>query len=173
MGESSDPRFDLVYFHRSQKIHCRAILFLILWNVLVTSCNGYVYWIYPDNENKGLTFNYIDTVYFTWISSIADPWMNLWCAPNHSSPQSSTYGKTHIASRDPMRPTWTPGPTRRHRALKCNGLYSVPQRSINEWHESSVVPVQRVLQRWRLSHADREFFRRRLGQHSDLRHNIK
>ena len=105
MGESSDARFGLICFHRSQNIHCRAILFLLLWSVLVTSCSGYVDWIYPGNENKGLTFNYIDTVYFAWTSSIADPWMNLWCAPNDSSPQSLTYGKTHIALGDPMRPT--------------------------------------------------------------------
>ena len=41
----------------------------------------------------GLTFNYIDTVYFTRKSSISGPWMNLWCAPNHTSPQSSMFGK--------------------------------------------------------------------------------
>ena len=103
--KSSDLRFGLFGFHTSQNIHRRTIYFSLLCSVLVTSCSGYVDWIYPSNDDKGLTFNYIDTVYFTWTSSIDEPWMNLWCAPNHSSPQSSTYGKIDIALSHAMRPT--------------------------------------------------------------------
>ena len=66
---------------------------LLVCSVFVVPCEGYVTWVYPSDNDTGLTFNYIDTVYFTWKSSISGPWMNLWCAPNHTSPQSSTFGK--------------------------------------------------------------------------------
>ena len=69
---------------------------LLLYCILASSCCGYVHWIYPNSLDHGLTFNYVDTVYFTWTSSIAEPWMNLWCAPNQTSPQSETYGKAHL-----------------------------------------------------------------------------
>ena len=59
----------------------------------MSSTSSHVNWIYPGPLNSGLTFNYIDTVYFTWESSIADPWMNLWCSPGGNSPQSPLQGK--------------------------------------------------------------------------------
>ena len=71
-------------------------VFLVFLYMLVPYCSGYVNWTYPGPENSGLTFNYKDIVYFTWTSSIDSPWMNLWCAPSHTKPQSSTYGKIHI-----------------------------------------------------------------------------
>ena len=84
--------------------HCSTIfsLALLVWTNFVPSCNGYVNWIFPGPEDSGLTFNYDDTVYFTWTSNITDPWMNLWCAPNQSSHQSSTYGKTCITLKTPL-----------------------------------------------------------------------
>ncbi|KAL2056352.1 hypothetical protein ABVK25_003375 [Lepraria finkii] len=78
-------------FCKFKNVHCTAIFFLLVWSVFVSSCSGFVNWIYPGVETSGLTFNYIDTVYFTWTSSIADPYMNLWCAPSNTSAQSKTY----------------------------------------------------------------------------------
>ena len=69
-------------------------LVLFAWVGLVPACYGYVDWIYPGDGDHDLTFNYIDVVYFTWSSSIAEPWMNLWCAPSPSDPQSKVYGKS-------------------------------------------------------------------------------
>ena len=100
MRESSEPRFELMISYSSQNVHCSTIFFLLLWNLLIGSCSGYVNWIYPGVENTGLTFNYIDIVYFTWTSNITGPWMNLWCAPTTTSSQSKTYGKTHLAFRN-------------------------------------------------------------------------
>ena len=51
----------------------------------------------------GMTFNYIDTVYFTWTSDINGPWMNLWCAPSPNANQSKTYGKSHFQIEDLAR----------------------------------------------------------------------
>ena len=63
-------------------------------SIWVGLCCGYVGFIYPGNQDLNLTFNYIDVVYFTWTSSIDDPWMNLWCAVNSSVPQSIDYRKS-------------------------------------------------------------------------------
>lgn len=70
-------------------------LALIVWIGLLPLCWGYVNWIYPGPLNNNLTFNYIDSVYFTWASSVEEPWMNLWCAPSPSDAQSRNYRKSH------------------------------------------------------------------------------
>ena len=85
-------------------LHCSAIFRLLLCSVLVSSCNGYANVIYPSEEDTPLTFNYIDTVNFTWISNITDPWMNLWCSPTPTSAQSHTYGKAYLAPRKAPHP---------------------------------------------------------------------
>ena len=96
----SNPCFDVMLFCRLQNVFGSAMFFLLLWSILMISCNGYVDWIYPNSSipNGALTFNYIDTVYFTWTSSISSPWMNMWCGTTTTA-QSSTYGKIHIALR--------------------------------------------------------------------------
>jgi hypothetical protein len=76
---------------------------LLVWSILVSSSSSYVNWIYPASANTGLTFNYIDTVFFTWESGIADPWMNLWCAPNQTSPQSVLQGKVFVSVGHPSQ----------------------------------------------------------------------
>lgn len=73
--------------------------------ILVSFCSGSVDWIYPSAQMTGMTFNYIDTVYFTWTSDIDGPWMNLWCAPSPSANQSKTYGKSHFQIADPVHLT--------------------------------------------------------------------
>ncbi|KAK4694506.1 hypothetical protein P7C71_g3092, partial [Lecanoromycetidae sp. Uapishka_2] len=70
--------------------HHSIIAFLLASSIHILPCSGYVNWIYPSNTTTGLVFNYIDTVYFTWTSSITDPYMNLWCTPSDSTQQSST-----------------------------------------------------------------------------------
>ena len=62
---------------------------------LLPACRGYVAWIYPGREDIDLTFNYKDVVYFTWVSSIEKPWMNLRCAPSPDQPQSKNYSESH------------------------------------------------------------------------------
>ncbi len=73
-------------------------LALLIWGALLPLCWGYVDWIYPGPLNHNLTFNYIDSVYFTWASSVEVPWMNLWCAPSPSDAQSINYCKSHTPS---------------------------------------------------------------------------
>lgn len=97
----SGPRYAPTSFPAFYNFHCSAIFPLLLWSVLVSSCSGYVNCIYPSQNDTRFVFNYIDTVYFTWTSNITDPYMNLWCAPSPTSPQSSTYGKIHLAPTDP------------------------------------------------------------------------
>ena len=96
----SSPCFDVMLFCRSQNVFGSAIFFLLLWSILMISCNGYVDWIYPNSgiPNGALIFNYIDTVYFTWTSSISSPWMNMWCGTTTTA-QSPTYGKTDLVFR--------------------------------------------------------------------------
>ena len=150
MRESGEPPFDFMSSSRLPNFHCSAIFSLFLWSVLIPSCRGYVNWIYPSKEDNDLVFNYIDTVYFTWTSSIRDPYMNLWCAPSPTVAQSSTYGRSHLALRDPQ-PIQSPSPggkppKRINQALKCGETYSVPRRSLNQWHKPSVIPIQRLFQ---------------------------
>lgn len=67
---------------------------LLVFSVWVDVCCGYVDWIFPGPNNPNLTFNYIDIVYFTWASSVEQPYMNLWCSPTPSDPQSKDYRKS-------------------------------------------------------------------------------
>lgn len=87
--------FHHMSFVKSKNVDHDTILWLCLC-VCVPFCNGYVDWLYPGLNNSNLTFNYKYTVYFTWTSSITDPWMNLWCAPSLTAPQSSTYGEIQV-----------------------------------------------------------------------------
>lgn len=83
----------------------RASPTIVFLNGLVSSCSAYVDWIYPDPQKKGDTYNYIDTVYFTWTSNITDLWMNLWCAPNSSTRQSQQPRKmSNAPCLDNLRP---------------------------------------------------------------------
>ena len=52
--------------------------------VFIPPCTGYVNWIYPAASSTSLTYNYIDTVYFTWTSNITNPTLGLWCATANS-----------------------------------------------------------------------------------------
>ncbi|KAL2054958.1 hypothetical protein ABVK25_004780 [Lepraria finkii] len=52
--------------------------------VFIPPCTGYVNWIYPTARSTSLTYNYIDTVYFTWTSNITNPTLGLWCATANS-----------------------------------------------------------------------------------------
>ena len=148
MRESSGPRNAPTSSPKFYTVHCSAMFPLLLWSVLVSSCSGYVDWIYPSDEDNGLVFNYIDTVYFTWTSNIGDPYMNLWCAPSPTDAQSPTYGKTRLALRDLPHPFAIPRrktPQKENQALKCGEKYSIPQRSLNQWHKPSVIPIQGLL----------------------------
>lgn len=68
---------------------------VFVMSVWVGQCCGYVGFIYPSPQDQNLTFNYIDVVYFTWTSNIAEPWMNLWCAHNSSVLQSHNYRESY------------------------------------------------------------------------------
>jgi hypothetical protein len=97
---------EVLFSHKAGKLMCSAMLYLLFWGILVLPCSGWVTWIYPVTPN--LTFNYIDVVYFTWTSDITEAeqaWMNLWCAPSPTAPQSSIYGKfpTHHAELRQVR----------------------------------------------------------------------
>ena len=147
MRESSNPRYARTSPPKFFNLHCSAIFPLLLWSALASSCSGYVNWIYPSKEDNGLVFNYIDTVYFTWTSSITGPYMNLWCAPTPTSAQSSTYGKIYPALRNPPHHSPSPGretPQKENQSLTCGETYSIPQQSINERHKPSVIPLQRI-----------------------------
>lgn len=71
--------------------------FLII-SFYVGLCQGYAAFIYPGHQDQYLTFNYVDIVYFTWTTSIAEPYMNLWCSPNSSVSQSDIYRKSYARS---------------------------------------------------------------------------
>ncbi|KAL2036625.1 hypothetical protein N7G274_010651 [Stereocaulon virgatum] len=83
------PSISTMSSYRSGGLQYTAVLILLIWNLLVSSCRGYVKWIYPNSDNSRSTFNYIDTVYFTWVSSIPDPSLSLWCGQS-SSPNAVT-----------------------------------------------------------------------------------
>ena len=105
---------------------------------LVPACYGFTDWIYPGQDDSNLTFNYIDVVYFTWASSIDEPWMNLWCAPTGDEPQSKDYGmfcaQGYKASEG--------------EALQVGGesshdmkSYSIPLASADQRFQPSILPV--------------------------------
>jgi hypothetical protein len=60
----------------------KLILLPILTVLILTppQCSAYVNWIYPTAGSNSLTYNYIDTVYFTWQSDIIQPKLGLWCS---------------------------------------------------------------------------------------------
>ena len=125
--------------------------FLLVWSLLVSSCSSYVNFIYPNSTDTGMTFNYIDTVYFTWTSSVVGPWMNLWCAPNQTSPQSKLQGKAFVSIEPPIQFNQTHGGGKTLKSVESN---SVPRPSVHKWHQPSILSVQRIRQERRLSHAN-------------------
>lgn len=149
MRESSNPRFGLTVFYRFRNIHCSAIFFF-LWHLLITSCSGSINWVYPGAENTGLTFNYIDIVYFTWTSNFTSLWMDLWCAPNPTSPQSQNYGKTYQTLRFTIYHTLTEDPRRETIAeLRLNiqsitAKYQRMARILSHSHTTSTIMMASV-----------------------------
>ena len=99
--------FLLLGFHIIRMLGDVVLSSLFVWANLVSACCGYVDWIYPSIQDTDLTFNYIDVVYFTWVSSVDKPWMNLWCAPSPSESQSKEYGKSY-AQCQPIFQTLAP-----------------------------------------------------------------
>jgi hypothetical protein len=70
-----------VSFHMARNPSCLAMFYLLVWGTFVIPCRGWVDWSYPASAN--LTFNYIDTVYFTWTSNISDligGSLSIWCS---------------------------------------------------------------------------------------------
>ena len=90
---SSDDFDSVMSVCRFENAHRGTIISLFFSSTLLSSCNGYVNWIYPGAETSGLVYNHVDTVYFTWVSNITGPSMNLWCAPSYSNIQSQSPGK--------------------------------------------------------------------------------
>ena len=113
----------LLGFHLNAMFGAVGFWSLSVWGSLVFTCCGYVNFIYPSIRDNNLTFNDIDVVYFTWVSSVDEPWMNLWCAPNSSVPQSKDYGKSyrqHHPRSQYRHSTMKSRRKNRWRGLTCN-----------------------------------------------------
>ena len=120
------------------------LLLPYIWISLVPACCAFTDWIYPGNGDSNLTFNYVDVVYFTWASSIDEPWMNLWCAPSSNEPQSKDYGKSRAQGYTDHRVVGKPkdgGLKEGDESSHCMKRNSVPLASANQWLEPSILPI--------------------------------
>ena len=149
---------------------------LLIWGSLVSTCCGYVDFIYPSTQDKNLVFNYIDVVYFTWASSVDQPWMNLWCAPNPSLPQSKDYGKSyrqyHPRSLN-QHSTINQSSKNNQRKLTRMKRNSIPRPSPPQRQQPPILPLHRLQPARHLPHASRKLLQRRQCKLTRLRHHIR
>ena len=126
------------------KLKMLAAVWLLLSYVLtglIPACCGFTDWIYPGQDDSNLTFNYIDVVYFTWASSIDEPWMNLWCAPRAGEPQSKDYGKFCAQGCTASKSEGLQVGGESSHFLNCN---SIPLAGADQRFQPPVLPVQRL-----------------------------
>ena len=121
------------------------ILVLPVQISLVPACYGYIIWIYPGKGNNNLTCNYVDVVYFRWASDANDPWVNLWCAPSPSEPQSKDYGNTcaqvHAAYKTVKKSPKNGGSKRGHESSHCMKRNGIPKANADQGLKPSIIPL--------------------------------